>query len=127
MITSEFLKDKLDKKIYPYVYAGLPLDFKLLDDVEMKVARAVEEVTGVRAEHYLNDNSRDRIKEHVDARRLFFFVLTKKFKIKVSGVAAKFGFNHATLLHHNRKVQEYVEMYPDYKMKVNRVYDRVAN
>ena len=127
MITSQFLKDKSKERVHPCIYAGLTREFKLVGDIEIKVARAVEEEMEVKAEQFLDTVSKVRKPEIVESRRLFFYMLTKKLGAQVSATANKFNYNHATILHHNKKVIEFSETYPEYKEMVDRVYQRIIN
>ena len=132
----------MDIKIRPEAFIGLPFSKKQEIRKELQnrsnrslenefhylqtlISDCIEQESKMAFNLYMGIEKKNRKREFVENRHIFFYFISKYSKRPFMYIGQKYGFNHATIIHSINNVKNWRETDPKFKKKLIRIKNKI--
>lgn len=70
-------------------------------------------------------NKRTRKREYVKARQIAYWIIKQETKVTLTGIAKKFGYDHATVLHGINSIKNLMQVHKEFRAEVEKIHSVV--
>lgn len=117
-------------EVSPYVFVGLcdKVQSKIRTKVNpgvrpLLIMKAVGDTCGVTVEDIM---SRTRLREFVDARQLYCYIMREKFGLSLSKIGKTINRDHATAIHSVKTHKNKCDVMREYRDLTHRAFEKIS-